>query len=180
MAIVDRYSNWLLIFHFKSPSQARHIINRLRTKFTIIGAPERIFTDGDLAFQAKDVHEFLTRWSVTHVTSFALYPQANDRAELAVKTANRLLQENTAVDGPLNCHSLSQALLQYRNIPIQQLGLSPAQILFHRSLKDGMPVDPSKLRPHKRWIDAAKRREEAVRERNAGLTERYNQGTKSH
>lgn len=180
LAIVDRYSNWLLIFHFKSPPQARHIINCLRTTFTTYGAPEKIFTDGGLAFQAKDVHEFLTRWSVTHVTSSALYPQANGRAELAVKTAKRLLQENTAVDGSLNCHSASQALLQYRNTPIRQLGLSPAQILFHRSLKDGMPVDPSKLRPHKRWIDAAKRREDAFRERNAAVTKRYNHGTKSH
>ena len=180
IAVVDRYSNWPLIFHFKTPPHARDVINCLRTTFTTYGAPEKIFTDGGLAFQEKEVQEFLARWSVTQVTSSALYPQANGRAELAVKTAKRLLQENTAADGSLNTHSASQALLQYRNTPIQQLGLSPAQILFHRNLKDGIPVDPSKLRPHKEWIDAARRREDAFRNRNSELVERYNRGTTSH
>ena len=180
LVVVDRYSNWLLIFHFRNPPQAKNIISCLRSTFTTYGAPEKIFTDGGLAFQAKEVHEFLTRWSVTHVTSSALYPQANGRAELAVKTAKRLLQENTAVDGSLNTHSASQALLQYRNTPIQHLGLSPAQILFHRNLRDGIPVDPMKLRPHKKWVIAARAREDAFRSRNSELTRRYNRGTHSH
>ena len=180
LAIVDRYSNWLLIFHFRNPPQAKHIISSLRSTFTTYGAPEKIFTDGGLAFQAKEVDEFFKRWSVTHITSSAMYPQANGRAELAVKTAKRLLRENTAIDGSLNSYAASQALLQYRNTPIQQLGLSPAQILFHRNLKDGLPVDPQRLRPHKKWIDAARTREDAFRNRNSKMIKRYNQGTRSH
>ena len=180
LAIVDRYSSWLIIFHFKSPPQSRHVINCFRSTFTTYGSPQKIFTDGGLVFQAKDVQDFLKQWAVTHVTSSAMYPQANGRAELAVKTAKRLLRENTAIDGSLNSHAASQALLQYRNTPIQHLGLSPAQVLFHRDLKDGIPVDPRKLRPHRKWIDAAMNREEAFRHRNEKITEKYNCGTRFH
>jgi hypothetical protein len=178
--VVDRFSSWLLVFHYRNPPQAKHIILTLRSVFTTYGAPKTLFSDGGLPFQALEVKEFLQRWEVTHVTSSASYPQANGRAELAVKTAKRLLQENMNRDGSLNCDSVSRALLQYRNTPIKHLGLSPAQILFHRDLKDQLPIDPRKLKPHKQWIDAAMRREEAFSSRNSMLTQQYNLGTRFH
>ena len=36
--------------------------------------------------------------------------------------------------------SLARALLQYRNTPLQDLKLSPAQILYGRELRDCMPM----------------------------------------
>ena len=88
------------------------------------------------------------------------------------------MQNNTAIDGSLNCDKASQALLQYRNTPLQHLGLSPAQILFHRNLKDGIPTDPEALKPHRIWLDAAESREEAFHQRNNRLVERYNRHTR--
>jgi hypothetical protein len=90
-----------------------------------------------------------------------------------VKAAQRLLRENTASDGSLNSEKACNALLQYRNTPIQHLGLSPAQLLFHRNLRDSMPLDPRSLRPSKLWIEAAKRREEAFQHRNQHMVQRY-------
>ena len=178
--VVDRFSSWLLVFHYKVPPQSKHIIHSLRSVFTTYGTPAKIFTDGGLQFQSMELRMFLQNWSVTHITSSASYPQANGRAELGVKTAKRLLQENTAPDGSLNCNKASRALLQYRNTPIQHLGLSPAQILYHRNLKDGLPTDPRKLKPHKKWVEAAMQREEAFSLRNKAMQDEYNRGTRVH
>ena len=174
LAVVDRFTSWLLIFHFNGPPQAKHIIACLRSVFVAYGAPEKFFSDGGLPFQAKDVADFFRIWAVVHITSSAHYPQANGRAELAVKTSKRLMEENTASDGSLNCDKASQALLQYRNTPLQHLGLSPAQMLFHRNLRDGIPVQPESLKLHREWLDAALLREKAFEKRNATMTIQYN------
>ena len=58
--------------------------------------------------------------------------------------------------------------------------MSPARILFHRDLKDGIPTDPKNLKPHRKWIDTAMRREEAFCGRNRGLMNRFNRSAHSH
>ena len=60
------------------------------------------------------------KWRV----SSAYNPQSNGRAELAVKTAKRLLRENISLSGDLNTDSTARALLQYRNTPLQDLGVA--------------------------------------------------------
>ncbi|MEL6804940.1 MAG: integrase, partial [Bacteroidota bacterium] len=174
IAIVDKFSNWINVFHIKVSPKSKHVIESLRSTFTVFGAPLQVFSDGGLSFQAAEVKEFLLRWKVEHVTSSASYLQGNGRAELAVKTAKRILQENTGVGGNLNCDRVSAALLQYRNTPIKHLGLSPAQLLFHRNLRDDLPIDPTSLRPSKLWVIAAREREEEFAKRNHQLISRYN------
>ena len=138
-----------------------------------------LFTDGGLPFQSSELHTFLRHWKVEHVTSSAFYPQGNGRAELAVKSAKRILRENTAIDGSLNSEEACRALLQYRNTPLLHLGLSPAQLLFHRSLRDGLPVNLISLRPSKLWIEAARKREEAFVQRNRDMLDRYNRSARA-
>ena len=178
IAAVDKFSNWLMIFHIRVSPKSKHVVECLRSIFTSYGTAEKIFTDGGLPFQASDVKEFLNTWKVSHITSSASYPQSNGRAELAVKTAKRILQENTGPGGSLNCDKASRALLQFRNTPIKHIGLSPAQIVFHRNIRDGVPVNPASLRPNKLWIIAAKKREEQFVTRNKSLISRYNQTTR--
>ena len=53
--------------------------------------------------------------------------------------------------------------------------MSPAQILFHRQLRDHLPVHPSHYELHKEWLLSAQQREEALSKRNQDLVARYNQ-----
>ena len=46
---------------------------------------------------------------------------------------------NTSPQGSLDNNSVAQAMLQYQNIPIQRIGLSPAQLLLHHWLCDSIP-----------------------------------------
>jgi transposase InsO family protein len=178
-AAVDRFSNWLLVFHIRCDPASKHVIESLRTIFMTYGTPQQLFTDGGLPFQAQDVKEFLKNWKVQHTTSSAGYPQGNGRAELAVKTAKRMLQENTSNDGSLNTDKFCRALLQYRNTPVKHVGLSPSQILFHRNLRDSIPVDPVSLKPNQMWVIAAHRRETDFYKRNKSLCKTYNHTSRS-
>ena len=168
-----------MIFHICDSLKSKHVMDSLRSIFVAYGTPQTLFTDGGLQFQSHDMEIFLDRWNVKHVTSSAMYPQSNGRAELAVKSARRILAENTSkLDGSLNTDDACRSLLQYRNTPIKHIGLSPAQILFHRKLRDGIPMDPSSLRLNKMWLIAAKQRENSLLQRNKSLTDTYDQHTK--
>ena len=68
----------------------------------------------------------------------------------------------------------AQAILQYRNTPIQGIGLSPAQLLLHRHLWDYIPSHPHLYKPHPEWITAAQKREKTLSKCNADLIKRYN------
>jgi hypothetical protein len=178
LAAVDKFSGWLLVYHCKGNINSTYVISKLRSIFMAYGAAEKIYSDGGLPFQSKKVQDFLRDWKVQHVTSSAAYPQGNGRAELAVKTAKRIINDNIGPGGTLDCDKAARALLQYRNTPIKLLGYSPAQILLHRDLRDSLPVIPTRLRLHKEWNATANRRENAFKKRNVIMAARYNRTTR--
>ncbi len=100
----------------------------------------------------------------------------NSRAEIAVKTAKRLLRDNTSLSGGLNTLRMTQALSTYRNTPDRDTGLSPAYMLLGRSLKEFLPnrtpirnsTDMSML-----WQDVANWRELALAKRSAVDQEKW-------
>ena len=69
---------------------------------------------------------------------------------------------------------VARAVLQYRNTPIQGIGLSPAQMLLHRNLRDELPARPHYYKPHPEWVTAASQREQSLYKRDAKLIEGYN------
>ena len=71
-----------------------------------------------------------------HRLSSAYNPQSNGRAEVTVKTMKRLLQDNIGANGNLNTDTVTRVMLQLRNTPEGDSGLSPAQILLGRTLRD--------------------------------------------
>ena len=91
--------------------------------------------------------------------SSVAYPQSNGWAELAVKTAKRLIKDCTGHQGSLDNDMAAQAILPYRNTPIQGIGLSLAQLLLHRRLQDFIPSPPHLYKPHTEWTAAAQKRE---------------------
>jgi len=88
----------------------------------------------------NETEDFFTRWGIKHRISSAYFPQSNGRAELAVKATKRLLEDNVGPNGELNTDRVVCALLQHRNTPDRDCSLSPAEILFGRPLRDGMPL----------------------------------------
>ena len=119
-----------------SLSGARGLISCLRSFFSTFGVPEELASDGGPEFKADATAEFLHRWGVKHRLSSAYHPQSNGRAEVAVKSAKRLLRCNVGPTGSLDNDRLLRALLQLRNTPDPDCNVSPAQIIFGRPIRD--------------------------------------------
>ena len=92
------------------------------------GAPEEFSSDGGPQFTSTSFKLFLKTWGVRHRISSVGYPQSNGRAAAAVKAAKRIIQENTSNDGSINNDKIAKAIMQYRNTPLPNFSLSPAQI----------------------------------------------------
>ena len=146
MVCVDRYFGWMHISK-QAHSCFEPIRAELHNYFRQWGMPQVMETDGGPPFNGEEFKAFLRKWGIKHRLSSAHFPQSNGRAEVAVKTAKRLLQENISRSGHLNTGQVTQALLQYHNTPGRgAAGESPARIIFGRELRDGLPI-PRFARP---------------------------------
>ena len=134
LVVGDRLSGWSEIF--STLSGARGLISCLRSFFTTFGVSEELASNGGPEFTADATAEFLHRWGVKHRLSSAYHPQSNGRAEVAVKSAKRLLRCNVGPTGSLDNDRLLRALLQLRNTPDPDCNVSPAQIIFGRPIQD--------------------------------------------
>ena len=174
LTVVDCFSGWMNIFHFPVSATATSLINICRDIFITYGVPTTLASDGGPQFIAHSFQQFLKNWDVYHKKLSAGYAQSNGRAEAAVKTAKRILSDNIASDGSINNDNVAKAMLQYRNTPLPFLNLSPAQLLFHRELRDFLPRPISAYQLHESWVQQAKQREALFAKRNEKIAERYN------
>ena len=121
--------------------------------------------------QGRRNQVILCKWGIRHRLSSVSFPSSNGRAELAVKTAKRLLMDNISPNGSLDNDGMVRALLVYRNTPDPGCKLSPAQILLGRPLRDTLPCinkdvmifNNPEVQPQ--WRDAWSKKEEALKAR---------------
>ena len=105
------------------------------------------------------------RWGVAICISSAHYPQSNGRAEAAVKTAKRIIRDNTGPGGTLDCDRMSLALPQYLNTPLRNINRSPAQLATGRQLRDGVPTARQHLKVDRHWQYTLRERERKLPKR---------------
>ena len=127
--------------------------------FHAYGVPEEVSSDGGPQFTVATFQNFLKNWGVKHQSS-AFYTQSNGRAELAVKTSKRILENNMSSDGAIDNDKVAQAILQYHNTLLPYIHQSPAQILFHHQLKDCVPCPIHHYKLHKNWVVLAVQHEQ--------------------
>ncbi|MEL6802194.1 MAG: DDE-type integrase/transposase/recombinase [Bacteroidota bacterium] len=178
LVVVDRYSGFLHIFYSRTTPTNKFLEKNLRIIFKNYGRPEHLETDGGPQFQSSQFLQFLKNWNVSHRVSSPYYPQSNGRAELGVKTAKRMLREHTNSDGSLDNDEVAMALLQYHNTPMQQGCMSPAQLLFGRSLPDFLPVSPRMYQLHPYWAELSRKNQASRRAHQIKTAKRYNLATR--
>ena len=183
LVVGDRLSGWPEIFSTPSGSShagARGLIGCLRKFFDTFGVPEELSSDGGPEFTAGITTDFLKKWGVQSRISSAYNPQSNGRAEVAVKTAKRLLRTNTGPTGSLDNDKLLRALLQVRNTPDPDCNLSPAQIIYGRPIRDAFAFSNrlqkfSNPHVHPVWREAWATKESALRTRFVKSSEKLNE-----
>ena len=182
LVVGDRLSGWVEVLGSTAGTNlasSAGLVRHLRSFFATFGVPEEISSDGGPEFTAKGTQDFLRLWGVRHRVSSASFPQSNGWAEVAVKTAKRLLLSNTGPTGSLDHDRFLRAMLQVRNTPDPDCNLSPAQIIFGRLLRNLFSFVNCLEKfsnPHIRplWRQAWAAKEEALRTRITRTTESLN------
>ena len=172
---VDRYSGWPSVYYYpRGTANSQALISTLREWWVLLGVPEECASDGGPTFVSRETQDFMDRWGVRHRLSSVAFPHSNTRAELGVKTCKRMIRENTGPKGTLDTDKFARALLAYRNTPLQGLGLSPAQILLGRELRDFLPFAEGKAGIRKEWRITSDERERALAKRHSLNVEKLN------
>ena len=178
LAMADRYSNWLSVFQLKKDDSA-NVIQVFRQYFSRWGVAKNVTSDGASVFTSHAMKDFFERWGVEHRVSSPYYPRANKRAEVAVKSAKRLVMENLGPRGSLDTDRFARALLAHRNNPDPETGFSPAQIIFGRELRDHLPALVNRYQPRQEWRLEADLRERALAKRHGRMQEKLQQGART-
>ena len=75
---------------------------------------------------------WLKDWDIKQHQSSAYFPHTNRRAEMAVKSSKRMLQDCVSRSGSIGNKKFMKVILQYCNTPYQDCHRSPAQMVFGR------------------------------------------------
>jgi transposase InsO family protein len=170
LIIVDQFSGWSVTKNVGKEASGEDICKILSAVFATYGIPERIYSDGGPQFKEKTFYEeFCKRNDVDNIRSSPNHPQSNGIAENGVKQMKKLI--HCTYDPKLRTvdpEKWMRARLLYHNTPRQPSGLSPAQLLFGRDMRDGLPTTRDNLVPRLRC--QVEQRLQRVREKqNKGL-----------
>lgn len=114
-------------------------IETLKCIFGTHEIPKEIRSDNGPQFSSYEFRNFCNELDIKHVTSSPHFQSSNGAAEHAVQTVKRLWRKS--VDKQL-------ALLDYRTTPLEEVNLSPSQILMVRRLRNTLPAASDILRPN--------------------------------
>ena len=89
-----------------------------------------------------------------------------------------MIMDNLGPGGTLHTDHIARALLQHRNCPDTATGLSPAQVIFGRVLKDHLAISNSNNHIRPEWRICSKLREEALAQRHIVKEEQLRHGAK--
>ena len=74
--------------------------------------------------------------------------------------------DNLGPSGSLDTDKFARAILMHRNQTDPTSGLSPAQVIFGRQLRDHLPLQPEKFQPRAEWRMEADQREKTYMKRH--------------
>ncbi|PFX12101.1 Retrovirus-related Pol polyprotein [Stylophora pistillata] len=133
LVTVDYYSTFIEVDLLSTQTGTR-VINLLKSHFSRYRIPRMIVSDGGSQFSSFEFDLFAKAWHIIHLTSSPMHQQANGKAEAAVKSMKKLLiKTHKEGSDPL------EALLEHRNTPRQDVGLSPAELMFKRKTRSLIP-----------------------------------------
>ena len=176
LIFVDKYSNWLSVLKLPK-DDTKHVILALRQYFTVFGVAEELCTDGASVYTSQEMQQFCEQWGVRQRISSAYNASSNKRAEIGVKSAKRLIRENTANNGSLETDKFARALLSHRNTPDPESQVSPAQIVYGRAIRDHIPK--MSYLPHAHWQELAAKREDCFLRRHYTKSEKLDAPAKA-
>ena len=133
LIVVDAYSSFPEVSSISSQTSGT-VINSLKNIYARHGIPEELFSDNGPCFSSMEFKQFSEEWNFSHQTSSPLYPKSNGLAERAVQTVKAIIKKCME-----SGEDIQMGLLAYRTTPLE-CGLSPAQMLMGRRLRNNLPA----------------------------------------
>lgn len=140
LVVIDSFSRWLELCLLKGKT-AIDVINVLKPMFAKFGPPDVLLSD-NMPFGSSEFKKFANDWNFNTVTISPLHSQSNGLAEKSVSIAKNILRKCYESKQDINV-----ALMLYRNTPLKDTKLSPAQIMLGRAIKTTLPTTCSFLKP---------------------------------
>ena len=134
---IDYYSKWPEVEKLDNLTSG-NVICYLKKQFSRFGYIDELVTDNGPQFSSEEFKNFAKEYEFTHTTSSPHYSQSNGQTERYVQTVKNMIKKNK---------NPYQAMLDYRNSPLENIGLSPAQLHLGRRLKSNLPASAAALKP---------------------------------
>ena len=141
---VDYYSKYPEITKL-CDTTSQSVLTAMKSTFARHGIPVSVVSDNGPQYASGEFRGFSESWEFEHVTSSPGHAQSNGQAERTVQTVKNMLKKAQSGNGDPYI-----ALLEYRNTPLEGIGLSPAQLLMGRRLKSKLPASTTLLTPENR------------------------------
>lgn len=141
LVITDYYSSF---FEIKKLVTLRTsgLVSFCKEVFSRYGIPDTVICDSGSQLLSQEFKNFAKAWKFQIKSSSPYNHRSNGKAESAVKIAKNIIKKVREEKGDLQL-----ALLEWRNIPMQHLDASPAQLLFSRRTKTLIPTTEPALKP---------------------------------
>lgn len=164
----DQFSGWPIAKELGKDAPTSKLIEALLPYFANHGIPSTIYSDGGPQFTSQEFARFCERNFIEHIASSPYYPKSNGVAENAVKQMKKLVHcVWNSENGKTREEEWMKAILSYCNTPKRPHGMSPAQLLYGRELRDLTPAPlTSYVSPNR---EAVMRRLQSVRDHQEAL-----------
>ena len=94
LVITDRFTGWNAIVSTPPGKfNGQHLVTIMRDFCDTWNIPEHITTDGGPKMMSGFFQRWMKDWDIMHRPSSAYFPPSNNRAETAVKSSKRMLQD---------------------------------------------------------------------------------------
>lgn len=137
LVIIDYYSRWIEAILLKK-TDASHVIRPMEALFQTHGLPETVRSDNGPPFTSNEFVAFLDYLAIDHKRGIPYWPSSNGEVERSNETILKIIRI-AHLEGRDWKKALEDFLFHYRTTPHTVTGISPAELLMGRQLRDKLP-----------------------------------------
>ncbi|XP_023314756.1 uncharacterized protein K02A2.6-like [Trichogramma pretiosum] len=138
LLVVDTYSKFVEVEKLDNLG-SQHIVETLKKIFSRLGIPKEVYSDSGSQFTSEIYRKFSKEWNFKCTITSPKHHQANGLAERYIETVKKMFYK--IIQEKRDMHL---ALLQYRNTPINEMGVTSTELLFGRKTRNLIPFCKNK------------------------------------
>lgn len=160
--VVVCYTSRFIQIEPMSPATSQKVIKALLKMFASFGVPSSITADNGPQFRSAELKHFCTSFGIHLNLSTPYWPEQNGAVERQMRNLGRRIKISTIQESDWKS-DLLEYLLMYHSTPQETTGVSPAQMMFGRDMRNKIP---SLQKNPSRFLEASRDRDMIMKERH--------------